>query len=105
MRQDGAWFSTALEPNTDMNGIINLRNAQNQVTELSKVRHTCDEFPPATWVEGGDNTDGSTPAQTRCAGMRCGAGVGAEQNWQATSHRALRKALERLIDRRQKMYQ
>lgn len=80
MRQDGAWFSTALEPNTEINGIINLRNARNQVTELSKVRYTCNEFPPATWVEGGDNTDGSTPAQTCCAGMRCGLGVKAEQD-------------------------
>jgi hypothetical protein len=127
MRQDGAWFSNALEPNTAINGIINLRDANNQVVEYSKLRYTCDEFPPATWVEGGDNTDGNTPAQTRCAGMRCGTATKSEQDCmqfqvyflksskralltldvagQATSHGKLRSALEKVIIRRQEKYQ
>ena len=80
MRQDGPWFSTALEPNTQINGIINLRDANGQVTEYSKLRYTCDEFPPATWVEGGDNTEGNSPSETRCAGMRCGTATKGEQD-------------------------
>lgn len=80
MRNDGQWFSNALEPGTTINGIVNLRNANNQITSYSGMRYTCDEFPPKTWVEGGDFTDRSQPAQTRCAAFRCGPGIKAEQN-------------------------
>ena len=62
MRHDGPWFTTALEPGTDQN-LVNHRGANGIVDEESKVRYSCDEFPPATWVEGGDNIDGSGAAQ------------------------------------------
>ncbi|KAK3938523.1 hypothetical protein QBC46DRAFT_389868, partial [Diplogelasinospora grovesii] len=66
----------------------------------SKIRYTCDEFPPASWVEGGDGEDSDQPAQTRCAAMRCQAGVKAEQDWQATAHNKLRAELQRVIEER-----
>jgi hypothetical protein len=79
-RNDGRWFSNALEPGTTINGIVNERDSNNQITRYSRMRYTCDEFPPKTWVEGGDSTDGTQKAQTRCAAFRCGAGTKAEQN-------------------------
>ncbi len=80
MRHDGQWFSNALEPNTNRNAIINYRNPITGQVIYSKIRYTCDEFPPATWVEGGDGENSDQPAQTRCAAMRCGAGAKAEQD-------------------------
>lgn len=82
MRHDGAWFTTALEPNQNNGNLMNRRDSRGRVTELSKVRYSCDEFPPATWVEGGNGEDGDSEAQTRCAAIRCGnyQGVKAEQN-------------------------
>lgn len=49
MRHDGPWFTTALEPGTTMNNLMNQRNAQGTITKYSNIRYTCDEFPPATW--------------------------------------------------------
>ncbi|KAI0911199.1 glycoside hydrolase family 55 protein [Ustulina deusta] len=68
----------------------------------SNIQYSCDEFPPATWVEGGNNIDESDPSETRCAPIRCGnaRGVKAEQNWQATSHAILRTRLQDIIERR-----
>lgn len=79
-RNDRQWSTTALEPGTNINGIANERDGNGQITEYSHLRYTCDEFPPKTWVEGGDDVDRSHPAQTRCAAFRCGAGWKAEQN-------------------------
>ncbi|KAH8812142.1 pectate lyase superfamily protein-domain-containing protein [Xylogone sp. PMI_703] len=120
MRHNGPWYTTALEDGTTINGIKNLRGPNNQIVEYSKVRYSCDEFPPATWVEGGDNIDGSDPAETRCAAIRCGTGVKAEQDYfsnerrevlltqdvlgQATAHGRLRAELERVIEERQTDY-
>lgn len=79
MRHNGEWFSNELEPNTQVNAIEDHRT-NGQVDERSKVRYSCDEFPPATWVEGGNGIDGTDFSQTRCAAIRCGTGVKAEQN-------------------------
>ncbi|OIW23390.1 pectin lyase-like protein [Coniochaeta ligniaria NRRL 30616] len=100
MRHDGPWWTTALEAFTSVNQLANKRDVNGNIIEYSKVRYTCDEFPPASWVEGGDNTDGLSPSNTRCAGMRCGTGVKAEQDWQGTAHRRLRSELRRLIAQR-----
>jgi hypothetical protein len=74
MRHNGQRFTTDLEPGTTVNGIQNKRDPTNgNVLEYSKIRYTRDEFPPTTWLEGG-NGDGSSTAQTLCAAMRCGKG-------------------------------
>lgn len=75
MRHDGQWFTNRLEPFTSINEIQNKRDLQGNVLEYSKVRYTCDEFPPATWVEGGNGVFGSNRGETRCAAMRCGKGA------------------------------
>ncbi|KAJ0164374.1 hypothetical protein CTA2_1157 [Colletotrichum tanaceti] len=83
------------------------------VKEESKIRYSCDEFPPATWIEGGSGLNspeaGLQDAETRCAAMRCGKGtngasVKAEQDWQGVSHGRLREQLLFLINCRQNTY-
>lgn len=49
MRHDGEWFTSALEPGTTINELLNERNANGIITKYSDIRYTCDEFPPATW--------------------------------------------------------
>ena len=101
MRHDGPWPHKDLEPGTVMNAIKNQRDPQGNVIEYSRLRYSCDEFPPATWVEGGSGVgvlgNGANPgdAITRCAAMRCGAGAKSEQDWQATAHLLLRYELMR----------
>lgn len=94
------WFSRDLEPNTKVNAIEHLRDANGKVITASGMRYTCEEFPAASWVEGGSGlgNPGEGDASTRCAAMRCsdGKGVKAEQNWQATAHRNLGLELRRL---------
>lgn len=51
MRHDGPWWTTSLEPLTTMNEIMHLPLGLAKLP--SNMRYTCDEFPPATWVEGG----------------------------------------------------
>jgi hypothetical protein len=86
-RHDGKWFTTAIEPGTTINQLANQRDqTTGRVLKYSQIRYTCDEFPPASWVEGGDGSSGSSPSTTRCAAWRCGKGVKAEQNWQGTAH-------------------
>lgn len=74
MRDDGQWFSNALEPGTTVNQIIDLRLPFFPIWR-SGLRYSCDEFPPATWVEGGNGENNDDPGETRCAAMRCGGGV------------------------------
>ncbi|KFY31396.1 hypothetical protein V493_01147 [Pseudogymnoascus sp. VKM F-4281 (FW-2241)] len=71
MRHDGAWFTTALEPLTTMNNLQNVRDTNGNIVRYSNVRYTCDEFPPATWVEGGSGFNGVGPSSTRCAALVC----------------------------------
>ncbi|EJP61727.1 Pectin lyase fold/virulence factor [Beauveria bassiana ARSEF 2860] len=81
MRQNGEWFTTALEPGTDENVLEHLRDSNNNIIAQSGIRYSCDEFPPATWVEGGNGWDRNSPAKTRCAAIACAQGVKAEQNY------------------------
>ncbi|EAQ92534.1 hypothetical protein CHGG_00769 [Chaetomium globosum CBS 148.51] len=112
-RHDGKWGSTALEPGTTTNVVEHERNAQGQITRYSQLRYSCDEFPPATWVEGGNGWNGATPANTFCAGLSCiapgsntnGVAVKAEQNWQGEAHGELRKLLLKYIERRNPEFQ
>ncbi|KAI8211142.1 hypothetical protein K4K52_011113 [Colletotrichum sp. SAR 10_76] len=98
MRHDKEWYFRELElPSTVDNLIKHHRGANGQVDEPSKIRYTCDEFPPASWVEGGNGEDHDQPANTRCAAMRCQAGTKAEQDWQAIAHSRLRNDLKRII--------
>jgi len=92
MRHDGPWWTTLLDPQGAHNEIL-----RNPLVGRSKMRYSCDEFPPATWVEGGDGVDGTTPAQTRCAAISCEKGGKSEQNWQGLAHKDLRTVLEDAI--------
>lgn len=103
MRHDGEWWTTDKEDNTQVNEIKHRRSGAN-ILELSHIRYSCDEFPPATWVEGGDNLPlNQMPSETRCAAIRCGGkglNIKAEQDWQATAHGALQRQLKSLINQR-----
>lgn len=105
MRQDGPWRYKSLEPGTTINE-IRADVWANGARRPSEVRYTCDEFPPATWIEGGSGFTApeasAEEAQTRCAAFRCGGtrGIKAEQNWQATAHNALQSSLKAIIRRR-----
>lgn len=112
MRHDGPWQYKDLEPQTTIAEIKAKRDSQGNKIP-SWVRYTCDEFPPATWIEGGSGSTSPeaapADAQTRCAAFRCNGRfslfglrikVKAEQNWQATAHDVLQRALKGIINRR-----
>jgi hypothetical protein len=91
-----AWPHTDLEPSPGNNRELkSRRNANGNLIEAAKLHYTCDEWPPATFIQGG------TGASTRCAAMRCTVGISAEQNWQGNAHNELRKALQNLMIRDQ----
>ncbi|KAL8363406.1 hypothetical protein RB601_009262 [Gaeumannomyces tritici] len=104
MRQDGPWRFKDLEPGTTINEIrADTDPAGNRVPSF--VRYTCDEFPPATFIEGGDGIAGNAndKSQKRCAVSRCapkGKRIKAEQDWQGTSHNHLRIVLSERAFRR-----
>jgi len=91
-RDDVEWWTDELEPGTTINELRHLRAGQN-IVGRSNIRYSCDEFPPATWVEGGDGAVGGRPSETRCAAIACARRTKAEQNWQGISHNILRNAL------------
>lgn len=101
-RQDGRWPYIALDPvQTPPNVIQHIRGAFGTVVSNSYLRYTCEEFPAATWVEGGSGHPTVVqPAETRCAAYRCpgtaGMKVYGEQNWQARAHTLLRRVLQNL---------
>lgn len=92
MRNDLEWWTAAPESSTSR--ILKHLRQNNNVVAYSKMRYSCDEFPPATWVEGGTFNVGQ--AETRCAAMRCKRNTKAEQDWQASAHLNLRYAIEAL---------
>ncbi|KAJ3499549.1 hypothetical protein NLG97_g251 [Lecanicillium saksenae] len=95
-KSQGQWYTHLLEPGTDVNAIRNLPGPFGQVFR-SDIRYSCDEFPPATWVEGGEGLHGEGPSNTRCAAITCEGAANntlAEQNWQGLAHGALRRQLE-----------
>jgi len=101
MRSDGVWWHKDLEPGTSNDQIRNHRVGA--ITTLSKMRYTCDEFPPATWVEGGGGrNDPNVASQTRCAAMSCARGCKAEQNWQADAHDKLQRQLKSIIEKQRR---
>lgn len=97
MRQDGEWFTSALESGTVVNAIANEYDSNGSLLRASHIRYSCEEFPAASWVEGGDGINNNNPSFTRCAAITCeGApkGTKAEQTWQSTAHAGLARALE-----------
>ncbi|KAF6824052.1 LysM domain-containing protein [Colletotrichum plurivorum] len=106
MRHDGEWYTQDLEPGSKNNLIKSKPAAGNQPAESSKLIYTCEEFPAAVFIEGGNGIDDAGPAFTRCAGMHCiGKGESkGEQNWQAIAHGAVRNELLALIKRRKQTY-
>jgi hypothetical protein len=101
-RSDGLpWFTTSLEPNTPAGSgkvLQHSRSSTGRLLEYSGVKYTCDEFPPATFIQGGAGQGtGAYAAETRCAGFRCPKsmnGKDSEQNWQANGHNKLRRVLQ-----------
>ncbi|OIW25494.1 pectin lyase-like protein [Coniochaeta ligniaria NRRL 30616] len=90
-KNDGQWYTSSLDPGTTVNGIMNMYDPHTGfVTVPSWIRYTCEEFPAASWVEGGNGPTGGTPASTRCAAF----GTKAEQNWQGFSHQQLALTLK-----------
>lgn len=92
MRQDKQWYYTALDPfNFGTNLILNLRDTNFKTIERSDIRYSCDEYPAASWIEGGgeatppnlQNQLNHGDAFTRCAAIACprAPGTKAEQNW------------------------
>jgi hypothetical protein len=73
------------------------------------MKYSCDEFPPAAWIEGGIGTPGvgtvdgdGTEGGTYCAPIayacgRKGTGTASEQNWQGVIHGKLRMILSKKI--------
>ncbi|KAM6513794.1 hypothetical protein FALCPG4_015007 [Fusarium falciforme] len=112
MRHDGEWPHSDLDPSRkkDALTIRHKRDQQGNIIEESKITYSCDEFPAASWVEGGTGIsipglDKGYPegsSETRCAALRCSdrgvRGVKAEQNWQAEAHGKLRTTLLDLVE-------
>lgn len=105
-REIGEWWTTSIESSgADKEKMVleHLRTG-GQIAQRSKVRYTCDEFPAASWVEGGNGMSGDKESATKCAGFRCGGTKGenikAEQNWQGWVHGKLRNELHSIITRR-----
>lgn len=85
------WPFTALEPGSN-NRLLHRINPTTGNIEQSRLKYTCDEFPPATFIQGG------TGANTRCAAFFCGPGISAEQQWQGRSHDVLRDILRQEVE-------
>ncbi|KAK1703500.1 LOW QUALITY PROTEIN: pectate lyase superfamily protein-domain-containing protein [Colletotrichum lupini] len=111
-RHDGPWWTKDVEAVGNTNMLKHERDSQTKnIIKRSGMRYTCDEFPPATWVEGGSGWANNQPANTRCAGHACldpfavvvngnRVSVKAEQDWQARSHKTLRDVLLSRIEAR-----
>ncbi|KAK0657902.1 hypothetical protein B0T16DRAFT_69721 [Cercophora newfieldiana] len=96
MRHDGLWFTSRTKANT-----YNIQDVVNQITgnliRASGIIYTCEEFPAASWVEGGNGPNRNTPANTRCVPMTCSncpRFTKAEQNWQSQLHAAVARKLK-----------
>lgn len=86
----GFWPNIELEPTPgNQRELAARRDPQGNLLEEAHIYYTCDEWPPASWIQGG------TGAYTRCAAMRCQnvGGYAAEQNFQGDSHNALRDVM------------
>ncbi|KAH7027557.1 pectate lyase superfamily protein-domain-containing protein [Microdochium trichocladiopsis] len=99
MRHDGMWWTIDTDPNVNGRPNLHIRDMHistisGPIIHLSNMSYTCDEFPPATWVEGGSGSSLNSAAETRCAAMGCGR-ARAEQNWQASAHSQLRGKLHK----------
>jgi hypothetical protein len=93
----GPWPHTGLEtisPGADLE-IEAKRLPDGTIAQRSGRRYSCDEFPPASWVEGGVGMQGydidegaGQPGLTICApiAFKCGGqrGISSEQNWYVT---------------------
>lgn len=55
MAKTGAWPHTALENANTRNAPLEIEaiRLNGQISQRSQRVYSCDEFPPASWVEGG----------------------------------------------------
>ena len=77
------WHHIAVEPAPGNKWkLAARRDLQGNLLEEANIYYTCDEWPPASWFQGG------TGAFTRCAAMRRStvSGYAAEQNFQGDPH-------------------
>lgn len=99
-RQDGLkWPTTRLDRSPTSQVALRIAAkgfGKNKVD--SGLVYTCDEFPPATFVEGGvgDGSTGSTKSNTYCAPHGCSSKARSEQDWQGSSHGKLRGMFSRV---------
>ncbi|OHF02987.1 hypothetical protein CORC01_01745 [Colletotrichum orchidophilum] len=94
--RQGEWHHTELEyPLVPGEQIIkSYQPADGSAAVPSGLRYSCDEFPPASWVEGGSGINGGGDvALTRCAPIGECMGVAGEQNWQGLIHNQLRMSI------------
>lgn len=89
----GPWLLTRLQVGTISNEISQKLDDQGNAVSSGRY-YSSDEFPPATWVQGGGGIEGGEGGEgekgfARCAPMRfngCPGGVTSEQNWPGGSH-------------------
>ncbi|KAK2039764.1 hypothetical protein LZ31DRAFT_545292 [Colletotrichum somersetense] len=94
--RQGQWHHTELE-NPLIPGeqtIKAYQPADGSAAIPSGLRYSCDEFPPASWVEGGAGINGGgDKSLTRCAPIGSCNGVAGEQTWQGLVHSQLRQTI------------
>lgn len=107
MRQDGEWFSKNTQSSKTW-AIVNKVGTKGEVVEESGIKYSCEEFPAASWIEGGDGPNGNTPAFKRCVPYICRGcprGTKADQTWQSTAHAHLAATLAKSVRCRRKLGQ
>jgi len=100
MRQDGPWFSKNTK-GSDTWAIVDKVDNLGNVLQESGITYSCEEFPAASWVEGGNGPNRNTPSFTRCVPYTCKfcpSGTKSEQTWQSFAHRAVSRPLQEAID-------
>ncbi|GJC99200.1 hypothetical protein ColKHC_08026 [Colletotrichum higginsianum] len=96
----GKWHHTELESPASIPVDLTIKAWQPPTggnREPSGLKYSCDEFPAAKWIEGGDGLNHqSQSTKTRCAAIGDGKGCGihGEQNWQGQIHGGLRWTLK-----------
>ncbi|KEY73171.1 hypothetical protein S7711_04137 [Stachybotrys chartarum IBT 7711] len=98
MLGSGSYPAARYNPNNIAAGQPGYNVIANSQQQHSGMMWTCDEFPPASSVEGGAGANTfCAPANARCGGgpnaPPVGGGVDSEQNFQGAAHTTLRSAV------------
>ncbi|KAF3103497.1 hypothetical protein TWF102_003687 [Orbilia oligospora] len=120
-RPANIWYSIPIGPGRGQPRVMRIQNGQRLVAgaELTLIEdglplsgissglmYTCDEFPCAGWIEGGDGPNGNNrgsimpvPQAANCAGSqysRNGLKAESEQDWQAKGNTVLASAIREI---------